>query len=77
MEQLSLFDFPEAPVRFGTTTSEEKSDRWWLDLLRRPRDDWEDREEVEPSDRYGTVPKQEMLPGLTVGKDAGDAPQYT
>jgi hypothetical protein len=64
MEQLSLFDLPAAPVRFGTTTSEEKWDRWWLELLRRPREDWEDREEPEPSDRLGAMPKQEKLPGL-------------
>jgi hypothetical protein len=65
MEQLSLFDFPDAPVRLGATISEEKWDGWWLDLLRRPPDDWEDRDEADPNGRYGTPPMQETLPGLT------------
>jgi hypothetical protein len=68
MEQLSLFDFPDEPTKLkapSDTASQDKWDAWWLELLRRPRDDWEDRNEPEPSDSYGAAPMQEKLPGLT------------
>jgi hypothetical protein len=67
MEQLSLFDFPDASTRLmapSDTASQDKWDAWWLELLRRPLDDWEDRDEPEPSGRHGAASKQATLPGL-------------
>jgi hypothetical protein len=64
MEQLSLFDFPDAPVRSGATTSEQKWDRWWLELLRSPRDGWEDEEDFDLPVSGTSLPKQEAIPGL-------------
>ena len=72
MEQLSLFDFPDAPARFmapSNTALEEKWDRWWLELLRGSQDEWEDRDGAEPGDQ-AVVAKQERIPGLDVAGSA-------
>jgi len=68
MKQLNLFDLPEeatvlrAPV---AAIPQEKWDAWWIELLCRPRDKWDDTDgdSVEPNDRLPSA-KQEGIPGL-------------
>jgi hypothetical protein len=66
MEQLSLFDLPDEPVRFiaSNSTLSEKWDGWWLQLLREPRPDWEDREDFDLPVNSPSQPKQQAIPGL-------------
>jgi len=67
MEQLSLFDFPDGPVRPrvpSDATVEEQWDGWWLTLLRRQPTKWEDSEEFDLPDTDRPRPKQEAIPGL-------------
>ena len=68
MDQLSLFDFPDEPAILRApiaVISQNKWDAWWLELLCRPRDEWDDPDDgAEPSDLR--IPaRQEMLPGVS------------
>jgi hypothetical protein len=65
MEQLSLFDFPDEPIIFKAPVAipQGKWDAWWLELLRHPRDEWEDADDdAEP--RHHGLAKQDRIPGL-------------
>jgi hypothetical protein len=67
MEQLSLFDFPDEPTIFKApiaSISQDKWEAWWLELLCRPRDAWDDADDgAQPNDRR-VAASQEVLPGV-------------
>jgi hypothetical protein len=66
MKQLSLFEFTDEPeiIRAPVLNIPQERSAWWIELLRRPRDEWDDSDDGSEAAEVKLAVKQERIPGL-------------